>query len=373
MNKLNINSTQLKNAVAKLIGIVSKKGTRPILSNSLFKFSGNQLEIFSTDLDISSKVILDCNTHGDSGEFCLNTKNIFDILRELPDLELKFEIDQDNKLIKLNAKNIKYSLLMIPSKDYPEISFEHNEENTITLESDDLKEIILKTSFAMSTDETRMFLNGIYLQNYEGQLRAVAIDGHRLAMLDRNLKLESNELVDGVIIPRKGVNELRRMAEINADKKIKLSFSKAFLMATLENEYYISIRLISREYPKYSSVIPNKSKSSVTLNRDELISAIKRVKILSNETTNGIKLFFKENLIELKANNEVYGEGQEQIESNYKGDEISMSLNASYLLDTLSVIDNDSIIFEMNNSRSPLVIKPSNDSNFLGIVMPLRI
>ncbi len=372
--KFTLNSKQLFDSVNSVASVVAKKTSRPILSNLLFEIKNNKLAIVATDLDISAKAIIEVKSESDT-KFCLNTKNIHDILRELPDDEIEININENENLINLKCKNVEYSLLVVPTGDFPISSFNHNEDQKIGINSELLKEIISKTSFAMSNDETRMFLNGIYFQEFDNKIRAVAIDGHRLALIDKSIATMkgSDSLNKGIIIPRKGISELKKMSDSGELQNITISFNESFLIATNDDGKSLSIRLISREYPKYESVIPAKTNFSANFKRIDLYDAIKRIKILSNENTKGIKFSFRNNKIELRANNEAFGEAYETVDADYTGEELDMNLNAGYVLDTLSALETGDISFEINNSLSPLVIKSQASPDFLGIIMPLRI
>jgi len=372
--KFTLNSKQLFDSVNSVASVVSKKASRPILSNILFEIKNNKLEVVATDLDISAKSIIDVKSESDT-KFCLNTKNIHDILRELPNDEIEIEIKDSENLINLKCKNVEYSLLIVPTNDFPISSFNHSEKQQICINSELLKEIISKTSFAMSNDETRMFLNGIYFQEFNDKIRAVAIDGHRLALIDKSIvsMKGSDSLSKGIIIPRKGISELKKMSDSGELEDITISFNESFLIATNNQGNKLSIRLISREYPKYESVIPSKTNFAANFKRIDLYDAIKRIKILSNENTKGIKFSFRNDKIELRANNEAFGEAYETVDASYDGEELDMNLNAGYVLDTLSALESGDISFEINNSLSPLVIKSQSSPDFLGIIMPLRI
>src|SRR5690606_3196743 len=179
--KIAIQSHSLRDAINKVLSVVDKKNSRPILTNCLLKTSGNKLELIATDLEVSAKIILDAKIEGE-GSFCINSKNIADILRELPNDELILNVDNNN-LLNLSCKNINYSLLIIASDEFPQLTFQ-NSSSEFKLKTKQVTHIINKTSHAISTDETRLYLNGIYLQLTDSKLRAVAIDGHRLALLD---------------------------------------------------------------------------------------------------------------------------------------------------------------------------------------------
>lgn len=369
--KFSIQSQTLRDAINKILTVVDRKNSRPILTNCLITTENNKLTVIATDLEVSAKLILDAEIHN-PGSFCINTKSISEILKELPDADIDLEIN-DNNVLKLNCNNINYSLLITNADEYPTLAFE-NKNKSFTLKANQVLNIINKTSHAISTDETRLYLNGIYLQLIDNKLRAVAIDGHRLALLDTNEFIgETSNLSDGVIIPRKGINELKKLADSFIDSDITLSLDDSFLYVNAKDKYLLSVRLISRDYPKYQTVIPNKTSFAITLDRKSLLDAVKRIRILSNEKTNGIKLAINHTNITLSANHPSLGNATETINVSYEGDPIEIGFNAKYLIESLSVFDDSEIIFEFNNELTPVIIKSDDLPEFLGIIMPLKL
>lgn len=369
--KFKILANQLRDVVTRLNSVVDKKNSRPILTNFLFKLTPNKLEVLATDLEVSAKIVVPVHAV-DSGEFCVSSKNIGDILRELPNQEIVIEIDKTKNLLNLTCDEIKYALIISNTDDFPHLAFENSNDH-IKIPSEEISKIITKTSFAMSNDETRLFLNGIFLQQLNNKLRAVAIDGHRLALID--IDFEDNQyknLIQGVIIPKKGIFELKKLIEVYSNSKLDISFDESFLYTKIEN-YYLSIRLISREYLKYQTVIPSKTLLKLSVEKALILDAVKRIKILSNEQTNGIRFIAQNNKIELFSSNSNLGYAQETLLAEYSGDKIEIGFNAKYLIDALSVIDGDKVILEFTNSLSPTVIKCPAMPNFLSIIMPLRI
>jgi DNA polymerase-3 subunit beta len=290
----------------------------------------------------------------------------------MPNDFLTLNIDNTNNL-KLSCKNINYSLVTIAPDEYPQLNFQTNAKS-FNLKSKQILEIINKTSHAISTDETRLYLNGIYLQNIDSKLRAVAIDGHRLALLNIDEFMgEISGINDGVIIPRKGITELKKLAETYPEDSIKLSIDDSFIYAQAHENYFLSVRLIAREYPKYQTVIPSKTIYNFRVDKDLLQEAVRRIKILSNEKTNGIKVQIKKNEITLNANHPSLGQAVEKINLSYDGKEMDIGFNAKYLLDSLSVFNPGEITLEFNNELSPVVIKSEDLPSFLGIIMPLKL
>jgi len=368
-----IETNLLKDGINKILTVIDKKASRPILSNCLVNAYDGILELIATDLEVTAKVILRAETSS-PGKFCINTKNLSDILRELPDDLLNIEIDKEKNILNLNCKKIKYSLLITNSDDYPHLNFDSSEK-PININSNELNKIIQKTSHAISLDETRANLNGIYFQQLDNKLRAVAIDGHRLALLDLvNFQSGNNSsLNDGVIIPKKGIAELKKLCDSYPDKNIFLNLDESYLYAAVNEEYFLSVRLIAREYPKYQTVIPSKTSFNINLEKSSFFNAVKRIRLLSNEKTNGIKVSIQTNQITLSADHPSLGHATEIIPVDYSGTEMEIGFNAKYMLDILNVLEVDEVIFEFNNELSPVVVRSDEEKDFLGIIMPLKI
>lgn len=369
--KLTIPSQVLRDAINKVLSVVDKKNSRPILTNCLLKTTGQKLELIATDLEVSAKIILNANIENE-GSFCINSKNIAEILRELPNDDLTLSVDNSN-LLNLTCKNINYSLLVTSAEEFPQLSFQ-NQSSEFRLKTKQIAHIINKTSHAISTDETRLYLNGIFLQLTDAKLRAVAIDGHRLALLDTNEFIGENKfLVDGVIVPRKGISELKKIADTYPEDDVSISLDDSFMFVNARNEYYLSIRLIAREYPKYQTVIPSKTANHFVIDRNAVLNAVKRIKILSNEKTNGVKLNIQENQLVVSTNHPALGQATENLAISYNGKPTEIGFNAKYLIESLSVLNETDVTFEFNNELSPVVIKADDLPEFLGIIMPLKL
>ncbi len=369
--KLTIQAHVLRDAINKVLSVVDKKNSRPILTNCLIKSYGQKIELIATDLEVSAKIILNAKVEGE-GSFCINSKNIADILRELPNDDVILNVDNNN-LLNLTCKNISYSLLIISADEFPQLSFQ-NQSTEFRLKTKQISHIINKTSHAISTDETRLYLNGIFLQLNESKLRSVAIDGHRLALLDTNEFIGDNKfLVDGVIVPRKGISELKKIADTYPDEEVSISLDDSFMFVNARNEYYLSIRLIAREYPKYQTVIPSKTTNRFHIERNAILNAVKRIKILSNEKTNGVKLNIQPGELVISTNHPALGQATEKLPINYDGKATEIGFNAKYLIENLNVFNETDVTFEFNNELSPVVIKADDLPEFLGIIMPLKL
>jgi DNA polymerase-3 subunit beta len=369
---IKINTNTLRDALNKILTVIDKKNSRPILTNCLINVSENHLEIIATDLEVTAKISLEAQT-SESGNFCISTKNFSEIVRELPDATVELNINSESNLLELKCNNINYSLLISNSEEYPQVNFS-NSGKPFKLKSKDILEMINKTSHAISSDETRINLNGIFLQQMDSKLRSVAIDGHRFALLDIN-DFESNNqhLIDGVIIPKKGIYEIKKIAESFIEDSLEIIIDDSFVKVSAKDKYEISVRLIAREYPKYQTVIPSKTSSRMITEKSTLLNAIKRIKILSNEKTNGIKLSLTKNQLTVSANHPSLGHATETIEVEYDGDDMEIGFNAKYMLESLMVLDVDEVIYEFNNELSPVIFRSDSAQNFLGIIMPLKL
>lgn len=370
--KLRVNAGPLRDAFNNVLSVVDKKNARPILTNCRVIVRDNQVAVAATDLEVSAEVITPANVEKE-GEFCINAKNISDILREMPDEEMTLAINSEENTLKLECGKINYSLLIFESTDFPPLTFK-TEEKPFDLEATHISNIINKASHAISTDETRLFLNGIFLKYMDGCLRSVAIDGHRLALVDTTEFTENNaSLNEGIIIPRKGVNELKKIADSAKDQNLLFYVNDSYLCVNSGDSHFLSIRLISREYPNYEAVIPKQSSYELTVDKNSFLTAIKRIKILAAEKSNGIKLNLSEGALTLSANHPSFGDAKESISVDYAGKEMSIGFNAKYLMDAFSVMEGEEVQFSFNNELSPILLKSKATTDFLGIIMPLKL
>lgn len=369
---IKISVIELKETLNKILSVVDKKNTRLILNFVQINASGNKIEMSATDLEVSAKVTTHCLVEK-PGVFCVNAKNIFDIVKELPEKELTIELPEGSNSLKLTCDNINFTLLIYTSEEFPHLQF-GSHGNEFKLNSNQILEIINKTSHAISNDETRLFLNGIYLQEVDGKLRSVATDGYRLSLVETELtnnKIEA--LINGIIIPKKGVAELKKIAETYPDQPISISVDESFIYLNANNNYLLAIRLIAKEYLKYQAVIPKKTNFYADIEKNAFAHAVRRVKIMANERSNGVKLLLKENEMTVAANHPSLGDAFEKFAINYSGKEFEIGFNAKFLMDTLSIFGDEEIRMEFNNELSPVAIKSSKNQNYLCIIMPLKL
>ncbi len=373
--KAKVQTELLKDGLAKILTILDKKNPRPILKYAKITSNNNQIEIIATDLEISAKIIFEANTQINSS-ICVNARNIFDIVKDIPEKDVDLFLSEENNetFLKLKKNNLDYSFLIYKSDEYPQLNFSAHQGATFTIHSKQLTEIINKTSYAISNDETRMALNGIFLQEIDSKLRAVSTDGHRLAMFETDLQQGNIEaLINGIIIPKKGVGELKKLVDSFPESEITIQIDDTFLYAKAGEQYVLSVRLIAKEYPKYQTVIPNKTSFNCLLDKDAFFNAIKRIKVMTNEQSNRLRILITKDEMVINVQNVACGTAFEKVPISYTGKDIEIGFNAIYLIDVLSIIDKSEVILEFNNSLSPVIIRSPLDPNNLNIVMPLRL
>lgn len=236
----------LSTALNKISGIVDRKNSRPILNNCLLQSDNDKLWIYATDLEVSAKICIKIVSK-ESINFCVNLKQLSDILRELPKGEVELSFEFENNLLHLKCNDANFSIITADSKEYPALSFEHGNFN-ISFSPHEILKIVEKVSYAMSQDETRIFLNGVFIHQIDGCLKAVAIDGHRLALIELVGHSYNNPILNnGILIPKKGISELKRIASdaLSSNEAIQCYIDQNFITAVFKNDE-ISIRLITK-------------------------------------------------------------------------------------------------------------------------------
>lgn len=369
---IKISAYELKESLTKVLSVVDKKNTRLILNFIQIQASNNKIEMIATDLEVSAKIITHCHVER-PGVFCVNAKNIFDIVKELPEKELTIELSEKTKSLKLTCGAINFTLLVYSSEEFPHLQFEAK-ANEFKLNASQILDIINKTNHAISNDETRQFLSGIFLQEIDGKLRAVATDGFRLALVETAFTSNRiDALINGIIIPKKGVLELKKISETYPDLSLGISVDESFIYFNANDTYYLAIHLIGKEYLKYQAIIPKKTTNQADIDKNSFLNAVKRIKIMANERSNGVKLIFSNNEMTITASHSSLGDALEKFPINYTGKEFEIGFNAKFLMDILSIFGDEDVRMEFNNELSPAIIKSIKNQNYLCIVMPLKL
>ena len=373
---LSVKSDSLKESLNKIITIVSKKMPRPILSNAHVSFTQTEqavvMNFMVTDLEIFSKVSLPVEKAEDLEEFCVNAKNLFDLVKEVPNETLSLTLNKTQNQLEVACGKIRFALVVTGTEEFPQRRFKENA--SFFIPSSKLSALVSKTSYAISTDETMPFINGIFFQQIEGKLRGVATDGHRLALYDLiGHEIYNEHLIEGILIPKKGVIEIKKMADAFPNDELKISLDDSFLYLDARGDYHLSINLIVREFPRYQSVIPSKTVYQVKVEKALILNALKRVKIFASERFNGIKFSLSDSLLTISGQHPSMGEARESLEVDYHFPEMEMAFNANFLFDALLSLDVKYVHLLFNNELSPILLRSEELPEFLSVIMPLKL
>lgn len=362
----------LLEALSKVQGVVEKRNTLQILTNIYLQVSNDLLTIKATDLEISMETSVPVSVE-EPGSVTVSAKSFFEIVKELP-TEQSVEISsKDNHWIAINCESSKFNIMGIAPEDYPALPSAVN-SSFVGINPESLLQMIDHTIFAVSTDETRYHLNGVYLEKTDSnRFKMVATDGHRLAYCQKELFSSKPDFLDkGIIIPRKGVQELRKLLD---------STGKRELMVALEGNHLIFrddvtnlfIRLIEGRFPDHQQVIPKNNHNTIQVSTKGLINSLKRVSLLANEKSRGIKLSVQSQKLEISTNNPDIGEAKEAMDAKYEGDLLEIGFNAKYLMDSIIGIDSETILISLNDKMSPGIVQIPEDQDYLCVLMPMRL
>ena len=366
--EVRIDKDTFLNGVQKVQGVVEAKGTMPILSHLLLTTEKDRISIQATDLEIGTKGYYSANVIS-KGEVTLNAKKLFDILRELPREEVHLS-KEDNHWVTLKCGKSKFRLPGMHPQDFPPFP-EFSEDSLLEFSSKILKEMIRKTFFAQSPDETRQALNGLLLERDGGKVNMVGTDGHRLAVIRRDFGQSSTGDKLSYLIPKKALAELMKLIE---DEEATFSFSaKNNHMAFIRGDQVIVSRQIDGKFPNYQQVIPSDNRLQVRVNRDVLQHALKRVALLADEKSKMVRFDIQSGNMVLTTDTTELGEAREELAISYSGDEVSVGLNAKYVLDVLNVIDDEEIVLNLKDQNSSCLITSNGDADYQSIVMPMRL
>ncbi|MBL7686313.1 MAG: DNA polymerase III subunit beta, partial [Deltaproteobacteria bacterium] len=343
----------------------------PVLSNILMEAKEGSLQIMATDLEVGVIVNVKAEV-SETGKICVLAKSLYDIIKELPDEEIKIKRKDQNRL-EIIAKKSHFKIVGLSHEEFPNLPLP-DEKNWYRLDAMGLKGMFDKTMHAISSDESRYNLHGVYFEkSSEKSIRVVATDGHRLCYVEREVS-EPFKLAKGVIIPKKAVVELRKLVGENAseDPSVALSIDGRNLVAR-RGEVTLVARLVDGDFPDYQRVIPKPQDKSYTAEKALMMGALRRVSLLVNDRTRGVRFSLSSGLLELSASNPDLGEAREELPVDYKSDHLKVGFNARYFLDVLGTIDDEKVTVEVNGEVGPCVIRSSGDKGFLSVIMPMRI
>lgn len=365
----------LVKALNNVSGAVGKKNiTIAILLNIKLEVKGSALSLTGTDLDIVVTSNIKVSSAKD-GATTVPSQLFFDIAKKIPDgSQIAVELKSEGKIMEIKYGKSKFKLPCLNSDDYPVIE-EGKAEKSFEMKTQDFVDIIDKTRFAISSDETRYYLNGIYFHSKEvgkgKKTRGVATDGHRLAMVETEMPKKCDD-IGGVIIPKKTVGEMRKILE-GAESTVKVSLSKSKIKLETKNTVIVS-KLIDGEYPDYEKVIPPENDKVVKINKKLLAESIDRVSTVATDKHRAIKLSVTKNTLTLQVNTAEGGFGNEELKIAYdKEDFIEIGFNSRYMLDILSQMSSNKVMIKFKDGNSPAILQGENEQNALFVLMPVRI
>lgn len=375
--EMKIAAAELARALGRSQGIVEKKSTMPILSHVLLEAKGaNTLHVSATDLDVSISSEHEC-TVVKEGALAVSAKHLYEIVRSLPGKDVTLK-KAHNNFLEVKSGPSEFKIVGLPSDDFPVLP-RFEKVPFVSIDPSALLDQIDRTSFAVSSDETRYNLNGVFFEPTAGVLRLVATDGHRLSLSERATPGDF-ALKRGVILPRKGLHELKRLlqeATESGEEKPEARFGFVENAAIFGRPgVVLAMRLIEGLFPDYKQVIPKQGTTFVKVGREALLATLRRVSLLSSDKAHAVKLEIDGTTMRVLSQNPDLGEAKEEITVEYNGAPLKIGFNARYLTDVLGVVKSDDVLIEMENDLSPGVVKGADaekDGGFTAVVMPMRI
>tara|TARA_B100001939_G_C16895171_1_gene597235 strand:- start:213 stop:1328 length:1116 start_codon:yes stop_codon:yes gene_type:complete len=353
-------------------GIVEKKNTLPILSNVLLQLKEKKLSIIATDLDIIFYDEISDVKVATEGSTTTSAAILFDILRKISsNSDLSFDLKTENKL-SLKSENADFNLLCLPTDNFPTFSDDFNSQE-ILLESDKFLKLLNKTRISISNDDTRHYLNGIFLHLTEAHgrnfLTGVATDSHRLS----SSSLEVHEMNDfnPIILPRKTVYQLCSLLSEN-NEKLHMQISENKIKFTIGKIKLIS-KVIDGKFPDYKKVVPMNNQKVLKVQKKEFINSIERVATVSIDRKEGVKLAISKDNVQLSVNSANSGDGNEKINAEFNSDGLNISFNSKYLIDIASEVEDNNLKINLKDSTSPVLIEDVADKNSYYVIMPMKI
>lgn len=365
--KLTINCAVLQNALQRILGIVERRQTLPILANVYISAAAGKLVLTTTDLEMEQHLVLAQGIEKE-GETTLPARKLQDICRSLPEAT-NIDLESDNDRATLRAGRSRFSINALPANDFPmtpKLSVLH----TLLVRQQTLLSLLQQTHFCMAQNDVRYYLNGLLLDVDAKNVRAIATDGHRLAMS----QAAHNQTVDDarqVIIPRKSVLELLRHLK-PVDEDVELQFSANHLRVRLEDLRFTT-KLIDGRFPDYNSVIPKPSEQKITLAQETMKQALARAGIFSTERFHAVSLGLQANLLRIEAYNAAKEKSEEEVDVIYSGDSFEIGMNVNYLLEAVSAINSAEVELSLTDANSSCLLQGTKNDSAKYVIMPMRL
>ncbi len=372
--RLLVDRNLLLRALGHITGIVERRNTIPILSNVLLTAEPERLTLRATDLDMEAVETVVATSVDQEGAVTIQAHTLHDIVRKLPEAsEITLERKGADGRLRIATGRTSFELAILPAEEFPDMG-QAELPFRFVLASQDLKRLFEKPRFAISTEETRYYLNGIYLHTAETggemRLRAVATDGHRLAQIETALP-DGAAGMPGVIVPRKAVYEVIKLLDKDG-VSVEVSLSQAKIRFRVE-DFVLTSKLIDGSFPDYARVIPAANKKILELENASLVKAVDRVSTLSSEKSRAVKLNVAEGRLVLSASTPESGSATEEVSAEYGHEPLEIGFNARYLLDIAAQIDGPGTVFKFSDASSPTLVCDKGDAGAVYVLMPLRV
>ncbi|TVQ79177.1 MAG: DNA polymerase III subunit beta [Bradymonadales bacterium] len=371
-----VDRESLLKTLQRVQSVVDRKNTIPILSHILVEAVGNEVIFSATDLEVGVRVKIPARVL-QSGKVALPAKSLYEIVRELTsESQVKVQIFENFWVEILSGKSV-FKLVGQDSDEFPQLP-QIDQSKSVKLTSGQFAEMIDHTIFAVSSDQTRYDLSGVFLEQLKAKsksyLRMVATDGHRLSMMDQEIEgMTDGILQSGVILPRKGLTELRRILAEEDFFFLSLQENNAVFWSPTQ-QFQLFMRLLDGEFPDYTPVIPQNNDKRVVVRREQLLNSLKRISVLSMEHSRSVKFQFHDGKLQLFSSNPKLGEAKEDVDIDYQGEAVEIGFNAGYFIDILNALDDqENIVMELTDTLSPSVVKGIKFDGSLNIVMPMQL
>ena len=366
--KLSIQRETLLHPLQVVSSVVERRQTLPVLSNVLVNCRNNKLILTGTDLEVEMIARVNLDQEADEGETTLPARKILDICRALPEEAMISLTTNGDKAI-IRSGRSRFTLSCLPASDFPNIEpIDSPYEFSISQSS--LKDLIEQTQFSMAQQDVRYYLNGLMLEISNQSLKAVATDGHRLAISDTPTDIEATETRQ-IIIPRKGVIELARLLE-DTEKQIRIQIGQNHIKVDFPDISFTS-KLIDGKFPDYQQVIPSSPTKMLTCNRQALYQAFARASVLSNEKYRGMRIQLSDNLLKATVHNPEQEEAEEELEVQYTGEEFEIGFNVAYFIDALAAIKAETVQVHFIDANHSCLVNGENEIASKYVIMPMRL
>lgn len=368
---LNIKRDDILKPLQTIYGIVERRHTLPILSNVLIEKTQNKLTLTATDLEIQISTISNCDVSDNDFSITVSAKKLLDICRSFSE-DTIISFDQADNKILIKAGKSRFNLQTLPASDFPKNSSLIESKTSIFLTQQKLKELLDQVQYAMALQDIRYYLNGLLLIIESEAIKLVATDGHRLSMISHDLHQNIETFVNQeIILPRKSIIELSKLLN-DTDEQINIEIGQNQVRFVFSNTLMIS-KIVEGKFPDYNKVIPSNYQNNFTISRIDLLQALLRASILSNEKFSGVRLILTQNCLRILCNNSEQEEAQEELEIEYDGIPLDIGFNIKYLLDVLNNLDDEKITCAFGDVNSSGFFTIPGKSNFKYVVMPMRI